>query len=470
MPQGDIEVLVGADTLTFPAGTPPEVMRRVASQHKPSLGSINAQAQQNMAQQDPALAKMGVSPGGEAVGQRGQGDLRTAALLAPVHPLAAAAVALGPSGRSALGSDLWGMAKGSVIPPPVAFAQNALESLKSLRETGKTPEQLALEQRRAEGRSLPYSALAVPAAEGLGVNVSGMEQAAAQGDTSGVLGHAAAVPTFLAATYGVAQGVPKMAEMARSPGPAIARAAIEQTLRPPPKAFRFGKDPVGFVIDNGITANSLPEFTKAIEQTVEAKKADLSAVLKDAPPVDLKPAAKLARDAIDRSIRARSVKLTDQLAKFYEDRFGGGQTLTVSAADAADIRHGIQAETNWGTDSPGLNSIRKQVQHEIGEAVHKAEPKSIPLDEQVSSGIEAAKAAKVQELAAEAGRRPVRFGARFPLAGSMIGGGIGGAIGGPAGAGVGAAAGGAIARTGLQALAEPVVSTRVARVLRRRPR
>lgn len=62
--------------------------------------------------------------------------------------------------------------------------------------------------RKAAGYSLPYRGLA-PVAEGIGVNVGGMEQSAQQGDVGGVVGHAAAVPVAMAATEGLARGVPK---------------------------------------------------------------------------------------------------------------------------------------------------------------------------------------------------------------------------------------------------------------------
>lgn len=61
--------------------------------------------------------------------------------------------------------------------------------------------------RKQAGYSTPYRRLA-PVAEGLGVNVTGMEQAAAAGDPNAVLGHAAAVPAVMAATEGLARGVP----------------------------------------------------------------------------------------------------------------------------------------------------------------------------------------------------------------------------------------------------------------------
>jgi hypothetical protein len=70
---------------------------------------------------------------------------------------------------------------------------------------------------QAVNKTLPgygsaYANVAAPAAEMLGANVSGMEQSAEEGDTAGVLGHAAAVPVVTAATEGLTRGLPAAVE------------------------------------------------------------------------------------------------------------------------------------------------------------------------------------------------------------------------------------------------------------------
>lgn len=67
--------------------------------------------------------------------------------------------------------------------------------------------------RKDAGYPWPYRAIA-PVAEGLGVNVPGMEKSAAEGDTAGVMGHAATVPTVMAATAGIAKAAPVVADVA----------------------------------------------------------------------------------------------------------------------------------------------------------------------------------------------------------------------------------------------------------------
>ena len=114
---------------------------------------------------------------------------------------------------STLGSDLLGMAKGAPemvlnTIPGVANLRKGYEDIKSYRETGKTTQELHQEQQKAAGYGPGYRYLATPLAEGIGVNVPGMEQSAAEGSAGGVVGHAAAVPVVMAATEGAMRGIP----------------------------------------------------------------------------------------------------------------------------------------------------------------------------------------------------------------------------------------------------------------------
>jgi len=97
----------------------------------------------------------------------------------------------------AVAEDSLGVLKGMAPllggPPVIAAAgiQQALAERKSVAETGKTPQQIQREGQAQAGYGPAYRYLATPAAQTVGVNVPGMEQSAAQGDVSGVLGHAA---------------------------------------------------------------------------------------------------------------------------------------------------------------------------------------------------------------------------------------------------------------------------------------
>ncbi len=92
----------------------------------------------------------------------------------------------------ALGQDALGAVKGLPYAafPPALGVRRAIDEYQSERATGKSVEGQEDAARKAAGYSLPYRAVA-PVAEGLGVNVTGMERSAAQGDTAGVLGHTA---------------------------------------------------------------------------------------------------------------------------------------------------------------------------------------------------------------------------------------------------------------------------------------
>lgn len=75
--------------------------------------------------------------------------------------------------------------------------------------------------REAAGYGKVYSNVSAPAGEMLGVNVPGMEQSAREGDVAGVAGHAAAVPTALAATEAAGAGAGAVADVAGKVAPAV---------------------------------------------------------------------------------------------------------------------------------------------------------------------------------------------------------------------------------------------------------
>jgi hypothetical protein len=113
---------------------------------------------------------------------------------------------------NALKDDLVGAAKSlpSMLPPVAAYqsVRNAIDEVKSLKQTGKTLEQQHTDEQRKAGYGAGYRAL-TPVAEGLGVNVKGMEQSASQGDSAGVLGHAA-LPAALAASPLAIEGAARL--------------------------------------------------------------------------------------------------------------------------------------------------------------------------------------------------------------------------------------------------------------------
>ncbi|TAL46185.1 MAG: hypothetical protein EPN91_00775, partial [Salinibacterium sp.] len=180
---------------------------------------------------------------------------------------------------------------------------------------------------------------------------------------------------------------------------------MRPVLNAAPKAFRFGKDPVGFVVDNKIGGGSFGEVADNVGQALQPKIADLTDTLaKSKATVDLQPTADMLKQAIGQAKAGRNVPLADQLTKFYEQRFGGNQPMKVPAQDAAAIKRGIQDSINWQGEGDAVSKIKMQLQHQLGDDLHQAVPGSAALDEEISSGIEAQKAANAQALREEAGK------------------------------------------------------------------
>ena len=103
------------------------------------------------------------------------------------------------SGLGAFGRDLAGIA-GSVLSSPVT----AMEAFRNPTSGMQMGGQVAFEdlQRKQEGRSLPYRAIA-PVGTVAGMNVRGMEEAANQGNTAAVFGHAAAPVAAAVAPFAI---------------------------------------------------------------------------------------------------------------------------------------------------------------------------------------------------------------------------------------------------------------------------
>lgn len=138
---------------------------------------------------------------------------------------------------SALGSDLKGMAKGAapmVLGPAGMAYQSGKQSLadyQSYKMTGKTLAERDAEARAAAGHGKLYQ-VGAGVNEQLGVNVKGMEQAADNGDVGGVVGHAAAVPTAMAATAGIVRGVPMIANALKPVAGSAAEGLYRSALKP----------------------------------------------------------------------------------------------------------------------------------------------------------------------------------------------------------------------------------------------
>lgn len=364
-------------------------------------------------------------------------------------------------GFSALGSDLVGMVKGAASNPAAMLGATGPIALgRQLAGSG------AAYQERVKAGRAPAYAVAAGANEAIGVNAKGMEQSADQGSMSGVLGHAAAVPVAMAITEGVAKGAPVVTRVAAK---GISRAGVEAVLQPVGKQFRFGKDPTGFVIDNGITANSLEELHNNIKSVVDDKAVQLDSALKQSnATVNVGAAKQVVRDAIQDAMQKRDAATVGKLTELYNrlgNRIVPGQMSlknvaapnSIPAWEAAQVKRGIQDSINWADSAEKpINDVKLQVQHVLGDNLHKAVPETAALDDAISSGIEAKKAAEKQWQNEQAGRRTVRNGTRIPLATGAIG----GLMGGPAGV----AAGATVGRIAVQGLGQPAIGTRLGRL------
>jgi hypothetical protein len=125
--------------------------------------------------------------------------------------------------------DAKGMASGTyhaLADPDLLADPSVPDSVKNaLVERQQTDAAAKIAGRKAQGYGSLYSEVSAPANEMLGVNVSGMEQSAKEGDSGGVMGHAAAVPIAMAASDLAARTFnARLAKAVEVPPEAIAKA------------------------------------------------------------------------------------------------------------------------------------------------------------------------------------------------------------------------------------------------------
>ena len=138
----------------------------------------------------------------------------------------------------AVGDDLQGMAKGLATTAVNGLPGNELlpDSIRKAAGIGPSRdiigqgEQMRTdwERRKAAGYSAPYRVTA-PVAEAVGANVTGMEDAAAQGDVAGVAGHAAVPLATTAASLGLTKAAPAISDVAQAAAERASTAASKAT-------------------------------------------------------------------------------------------------------------------------------------------------------------------------------------------------------------------------------------------------
>jgi hypothetical protein len=131
-----------------------------------------------------------------------------------------------------------------MMPDPASRAyttyQDAKSDVESVKATGRTIQQRKDDARKAAGYGPGYRIIA-PVGEQLGVNATGMEQAAKEGDSAAVLGHAAAAATpYVAGAIG--------GEVMRAPAVKSAVSATADAVKAAPKAV-VNSAPYNFFAD-----------------------------------------------------------------------------------------------------------------------------------------------------------------------------------------------------------------------------
>ncbi len=134
-----------------------------------------------------------------------------------------------------LGSDLGGMAKGAWHAAVDPLTDTHEDLVRKLHEE-QASDQAAQNSPERQAHGALYRNVTVPAAEAIGVNVPGMEKSAAEGDVSGVMGHAAAPVAAAAITHGVVKGAGALGEAIESPAGQATGAAVKAAAKKLPFA------------------------------------------------------------------------------------------------------------------------------------------------------------------------------------------------------------------------------------------
>jgi hypothetical protein len=173
--------------------------------------------------------------------------------------------------------------------------------------------------RQKAGYSLPYR-LAAPAAESVGMNVSGAEESARQGDVGGVLGHAAVPLSFVAASEGLRAGTkayPKVVERLANMRTEAATQGIKQTA-----SAHVGPE-FGERLTRTIQRGHLPEIERqyhpktvraAANATLEYANKLQSDVI--GPAIKRHPTETISGDAVAKAVQD---VFTPEMQKFYPE-------------------------------------------------------------------------------------------------------------------------------------------------------
>lgn len=353
----------------------------------------------------------------------------------------------------ALGSDVAGIVKGA--PKMAMDALKHSAGLGYADDAKRIMQQAQTFKEQGAGPN-PYSPayrILSPLAENLGINVQGMQQSATQGSPGGVMGHAATVPAVMAATEGLAKGIGFAGDMASGARGAIvdpvAKGAITKLIKPTAGDLKFGRDPAGAVIKEGITANSLEDLGPKVYEKAREVGQQIDQALQGPSAqgkiIDVKQALKPIDDGMvkalqngEKAVYDRLRDLKQQLTQTWAEdgetgsiKPSGPKNLQLSPLEATKFKRQVGDMTRWtGTDpfETDINAVKADIFSNVKNLVNQAVPEVGPLNQRYADLVSAGKA--VERRIPVAARNP-----EFSL-GDIASGGVALHAGGPAAVGV----------------------------------
>lgn len=256
-------------------------------------------------------------------------------------------------GLAAFGNDL----KGLLTPQ----AQNPYPGMGTDQKVAAAQQAVAQDNaRKAAGYGAGYRALA-PVAQAVGVNVPGMEQAAAQGDPNAILGHAAAAATPYAvgaAAHAVDPAIEAVQRRMAAEAPELYKSALKPTTVPSKQAQVAKGIQTGLNYEIPVSEAGVEKLSALIDETNRA--------IKDA--IDSKPgqtvnkykiAARLSDTADRFSQQVAPTTDLETISKIGND-FLDTKPGEIPASDAQAMKIGTyqQVKRNYGTLS--LASVEAQ--------------------------------------------------------------------------------------------------------------
>lgn len=250
---------------------------------------------------------------------------------------------------SALGSDLMGYAKG--VPGMLHTMGQALsgnpQAVSDAMMTVGSGDQRRQQQGRSGATDLwgAYRFIA-PAGDAVGLNTAGMENAANEGDTAGVAGHAAAPIVAMAASEVGARAVPKMVTAAER-GALLGKTpegAYESAMKPSPAKYSAGQ--------------RSQMVQTALQEGIPVSKSGLAKLQDLIDDLDAKRDAAIAFDPNRPVSTVNSVRNLDQVRQRFSNQVTPQNDLAQIDAAQADFLNNPKLQPQGA--GPGPSSLSAQ--------------------------------------------------------------------------------------------------------------